>query len=103
MTYRIEPGSIVLAVDGSEHAERATQWAADQAFLEGRRLVVMSAASTGGILDTARPIPRTHLDPVEDGMEDAGAIAEAASHSQLGYIRGSRSKHCQPSAIHVRF
>ena len=76
MTYRIEPGSIVLAVDGSEHAERATHWAADQAFLEGRPLVVMSAASTGGILDVARPIPRPYLDPVEDGMEDAGAIAE---------------------------
>jgi nucleotide-binding universal stress UspA family protein len=76
MTCRIEPGSIVLAVDGSKHAERATHWAADQAFLEGRRLVVMSAASTGRILEPAHPIPRTHLDPVEDGVEDAGAIVE---------------------------
>jgi len=76
MTYRIEPGSIVLAVDGSEHAERATHWAADQAFLEGRRLVVMSAASPGRILDAAHPIPRTHLDPVQDGLENAGAVAE---------------------------
>lgn len=76
MTHRIEPGSIILAVDGSRHAERATQWAADQAFLEGRRLVVMSAASAGRMMDTARPIPRTRLDPVEDSVESAENIAE---------------------------
>lgn len=57
MSYRIEPGSILLAVDGSEHAERATHRAADQAFLEGRPLVVMSAASTGRILDVADRSP----------------------------------------------
>lgn len=40
---RIEPGSIVVAVDGSEHAQRAVRWAADQASLEDRRLLVVSA------------------------------------------------------------
>jgi nucleotide-binding universal stress UspA family protein len=44
MTNRIEPGSIVVAVDGSDHAERAVRWAADQAALEGRPLVVISMA-----------------------------------------------------------
>ena len=44
MTHKIEPGSIVVAVDGSDHAERAVRWAADQAALEGRPLVVISMA-----------------------------------------------------------
>jgi nucleotide-binding universal stress UspA family protein len=34
-------GSLVVAVDGSDHANRAVDWAAEQAALEGRRLVVM--------------------------------------------------------------
>jgi nucleotide-binding universal stress UspA family protein len=35
--------SIVAAVDGSVHAERALRWAAEQALLEGRRLVALTA------------------------------------------------------------
>lgn len=35
-------GSIVVAVDGSDHASRAVRWAADQAVLEHRRLVAVS-------------------------------------------------------------
>jgi nucleotide-binding universal stress UspA family protein len=35
-------GSIVVAVDGSEHAARALRWGADQAALEHRRVVVVS-------------------------------------------------------------
>jgi nucleotide-binding universal stress UspA family protein len=35
--------SIVAAVDGSAHAERALRWAAEQALLEGRRLVALTA------------------------------------------------------------
>lgn len=44
MTHEIEPGSIIVATDGSDHAERAVRWAADQASMEGRRLVVISVA-----------------------------------------------------------
>ena len=35
-------GSVVVAVDGSEHAVRAVRWASEQAFLEHRRLTVVS-------------------------------------------------------------
>lgn len=41
MTMSPVSGSVVVAVDGSEHADRAVAWAAEQASLEGRRLVVM--------------------------------------------------------------
>lgn len=44
MSTRIEPGSIVVAVDGSEHAESALGWAAEQAALERRPLVVVTAS-----------------------------------------------------------
>ena len=87
MTYRIEPGSIVLAVDGSEHAERATRWAADQAFLEGRRLVVMSAASTGGSWTLPVRSPALTWTPSKTAWKPPEPSRNAASHSQLGYIR----------------
>ncbi len=42
MSDKIAPGSIVAAVDGSEHAKRAVHWAAEQARLENRQLVVVA-------------------------------------------------------------
>ena len=42
-------GSIVVAVDGSDHADRAVRWAAEQAVLEHHRLV---AVAVGGSSDT---------------------------------------------------
>ena len=33
MTLHIEPGSIIVGVDGSADAERALRWAAEQASL----------------------------------------------------------------------
>ena len=39
----ITPGSILVGVDGSDHAERAVLWAAEQAVLEKRALVVLHA------------------------------------------------------------
>ncbi|GAB2856382.1 universal stress protein [Nocardioides pacificus] len=35
-------GSVVVGVDGSDHAERALRWAVEQASLEHRRLVVVA-------------------------------------------------------------
>lgn len=45
-------GSIVVAVDGSEHANRAVVWAAEQAALEGRRLVLVHASQRARIGDS---------------------------------------------------
>jgi nucleotide-binding universal stress UspA family protein len=41
MNDTVGTGSLVVGVDGSEHANRAVAWAAEQAALEGRRLVIM--------------------------------------------------------------
>jgi nucleotide-binding universal stress UspA family protein len=41
-------GSVVVAVDGSEHADRAVVWAADQAALEHRRLAVVAVGGSAG-------------------------------------------------------
>lgn len=43
MSQHIQPGSIVVAVDGSKHADRALEWAVDQAGREHRPLVVVTA------------------------------------------------------------
>lgn len=44
MTLTIEPGSIVVGVDGSADAERALAWAAKEAALERRPVAVVTAA-----------------------------------------------------------
>lgn len=52
---KIAPGSIVVAVDGSRDADRAVHWAAEQAALERRNLVVMAVASETPALVAAGP------------------------------------------------
>lgn len=39
---KVDPDSIVVAVDGSQHADRAVGWAAEQAALEDRPLTVVA-------------------------------------------------------------
>ena len=50
----IPTGSIVVGVDGSEAAGRALDWAATQAHIEGRALVIAHAVPplTGTWLDS---------------------------------------------------
>ncbi|NGZ99493.1 universal stress protein [Nocardioides sp. W3-2-3] len=82
MTTSINPSSVVVATDGSEDATRAAHWAAEQAFLERRPLVVVTATgapqaplpSWGGI---GSGYPPTVDDLVEHGRsvaEDALAV-----------------------------
>lgn len=49
----IPNGSIVVGVDGSEHSDRAVDWAARQAELEGRTLVVVHSCERIPLRDTA--------------------------------------------------
>jgi nucleotide-binding universal stress UspA family protein len=51
--YDVDPGSIVVGVDDSEHANRAVRWAAEQAVLEGRPLAVVHAAGEGDVRTAA--------------------------------------------------
>ena len=48
----IPNGSIVVGVDGSEHSERAVAWAAAQAELESRPLVIVHSAERVVLRDT---------------------------------------------------
>lgn len=52
MDTSIVTGSIVVGVDGSDHANRAVVWAAEQADLEGRRLVLIHASQGSRISDS---------------------------------------------------
>lgn len=73
----IPSGSIVVAVDGSADADRAVQWAAEQAFLERRRLVVMTVAREIHPL-AAAGVGAAYIYPVEDILLRARTVADAA-------------------------
>lgn len=71
-------GSVVVAVDGSEHAERAMRWAAEQASLERRPLVAVSVGDDAGrIADEAVAVARQrHPDLAVPGMAILGEARE---------------------------
>jgi nucleotide-binding universal stress UspA family protein len=56
-------GSVVVAVDGSEHAERALRWAADEAALERRHLTVVAVGSAAGAAVDEATAAATRLHP----------------------------------------
>jgi nucleotide-binding universal stress UspA family protein len=67
MNTHIAPGSIVVGVDGSAHADRAVYWAAEQAHFERRPLTVV--AVSGSRLN----------DPDSEPTERARTTAESAA------------------------
>lgn len=90
MGHSIEHGSVVVAVDGSGHADRAVRWAARHACLERRPLVLVAAAvdalpiierAAAAARDVAPQVPVTQLpehgDPrriLLDLSDDAGLL-----------------------------
>ena len=66
-------GAVVVAVDGSEDAERARRWAVDQASLEHRRLVVVSAG------DRSDALVKEAVAAAQQLAHDLPVIAVAAS------------------------
>ncbi len=76
-----ESGGIVVGADGSEHAERAIAWAAEQAQLEGRRLFLATAAGTPHrrVVDLVGPYDGGDPDTVERLVTAARTIAEDAA------------------------
>jgi nucleotide-binding universal stress UspA family protein len=86
----ITPGSIVAGVDGSEHANRAVLWAAEQAALEGRPLAILYAAGEadirGGAWASVEGVfPYKLLDVLGTAravVQEAAALA-LSSHPQL--------------------
>ena len=81
----IPSGSIVVAADGSADADRAVHWAAEQAFLERRRLIVATVPLQVHPL-AAAGVGAAYLYPVEDLLEQAresdAAVAASAAGAQ---------------------
>ncbi|HWI42383.1 MAG TPA: universal stress protein [Nocardioides sp.] len=75
MNTDIIPGSIVVGADGSDAADRAIHWAAEQAWLERRHLTVVTAAEH--YLDGSRGIVNVALAMIarmRPGVEADGCV-----------------------------
>jgi nucleotide-binding universal stress UspA family protein len=90
-------GVVVVAVDGSDHAERAVRWAAEQAFLERRRLAVVSVGDRRDTLvDKAVSAARLdHPDLDVAGHAVSGdprqVLIDASTHAHM-LVVGSRGR-----------
>ena len=97
-------GSVVIAVDGSEHAERALRWAADQAALEHRRLAIVAVGEgAGGVIDRAEASARSwHPGLTIVGSAAAGdpreVLLDASTHAYL-LVLGSRGRGALKSML----
>ncbi|HWJ81123.1 MAG TPA: universal stress protein [Nocardioides sp.] len=77
---QIQPGSIVVAVDGSPDADRAVLWAAEQAHLERRPLAIVTAVPDGDAANDAAVAVARRWRP---GLEAHGAVVEGAPRQVL--------------------
>lgn len=89
MSDIIRPGSIVVGADGSKHAVRAVTWAAEQAALERRPLVVLTA-DDGAVHRTNAEALQLARD-VAPGIDVVGLTAASDPRSTL--VELSRAAH----------
>jgi nucleotide-binding universal stress UspA family protein len=76
----VVPGTIVVGVDGSLHAKRALTWAAKQAVLEGRPLLVVHAAGQGDVRSAAwAGVEGAVLYDLRDVLAAAGELVREAA------------------------
>ena len=97
MTPRVEHGAVVAAVDGSEHASRALHWAAEQAHLEKRRLVVVTVDLDDGSTADSSARLAMELHPMLDVMAlatpgDPRQVLVGLSHAAHMVVLGSRGR-----------
>jgi nucleotide-binding universal stress UspA family protein len=91
MSPSIPAGSIVAAVDGSKHSERAVRWAAEQARLARRPLVVVTVAADEG---RGRGLHHEAVDLVRSSWPDVDARAIApAGDPRAVLVELSRRAH----------
>ncbi|MCR6033603.1 universal stress protein [Nocardioides sp. zg-579] len=81
----VPAGSIVVGVDGSDCAAQAVAWAADQAVLESRRLVLLHAADSMSTT-TSMWLTSMAVDPTEvrRDIEAGGRDLLARTAAELG-------------------
>lgn len=102
MTTNIQPGSVIVAVDGSEHADLALRWATEQAWLERRPLALLTATGLPTVpIGTWGGVASGYAYPSEELLEEAHTVArhaqaiaeglrpgvEAHAHAVLGDAR----------------
>lgn len=90
-------GAIIVAVDGSDHAGRAVRWASDQAFLEHRRLLVVSVGdgSDAAVDDAVAAALLLRRDLSVTGSAVSGdprqVLIDASEHASM-LVVGSRGR-----------
>ncbi|CUR59831.1 putative UspA domain protein [metagenome] len=97
-------GSVVVGIDGSQHAARALRWAADQAVLEGRRLalVAVGEAAARSVADAVVVTQALHRDlpvlPVVESGDPREVLLEASDRAHL-LVLGSRGRGAVASLL----
>lgn len=97
-------GSIVVAVDGSEHSARATRWAAEEAALEHRRLVVLCVGDAAGptadaAVATARQLqPDVTAHAVVTSGDPRQVLLDVSAHAFM-LVLGSRGRGALASML----
>ena len=85
-THDLAPGSVVVAVDGSTHADRAVDWAAAQAALEGRRLDLVHVLEDQ---ETRSAVWASAGGATPGGLARARATAGASLEEVAARVRGA--------------
>ncbi|GAA3646024.1 universal stress protein [Nocardioides ginsengisoli] len=98
MAHPVTPGSIVVAADGSKHADRALLWAAEQAGLEGRPVVVVTAdegdvhrINTEAVRRVRTAAPDVEVTGLTAAGDPRGILVELSREAHL-VVLGSRGR-----------
>lgn len=97
-------GSVVVGIDGSQHAARALRWAADQAVLEGRHLALVAVGETAArsVDDAVVVAHALHRDlpvlPVVESGDPRQVLLEASDRAHL-LVMGSRGRGAVASLL----
>jgi len=79
MTLDIEPGSIIVGVDGSDDSDRALRWGAEESARERRPLVVVTAAGIDQVGAVTWAGAGTYVVPVADLIAQVRTVAQDAA------------------------
>jgi nucleotide-binding universal stress UspA family protein len=84
MEAQTPPGVIVVGTDGSEHAERALDWAAQEAELRGASVRIVTAWHVPAMVYAGGYAPMVVPSVDEAGRQSAEEVAAAAAEKLRG-------------------